>query len=194
MAKGLRQHLREATQATHLQVEAAFAQLDIAERGGLDATLRAHDQAISRLLPSLSAIPDMHDEAIRLRQLVRQSLAALDSDAVAGDVVASDAVASDAVSLHPLAAAYVLLGSRLGSRVISAGLRQRGANVDEGQFAYFTDDNSRDQWKSLLRLLDLTEDSIDQVTADTIGAFDVFAFEARHAAQTMKESSQCRST
>lgn len=160
--------------------------MDLAEQGGLRATLHAHDRAISRLLPSLASVPELHGEAMRLHGLARQSLAASGGESAEEE--------PQEQLLHPLAVAYVLLGSRLGSRVISADLERRGATLDSGEYAYFTDDNSRSSWKALLRLLDASEDCVDRLTADAIGAFDVFASEARLAAETMKGNTPCQST
>lgn len=154
----------------HEEVEAVFDMYDITQPEGMGHTLRAHIRAMERLLPSLSDAPSYQQETRRLQELARSSYAA------SGGV--SFECEGAVPCLHPLSAAYVILGSRLGSRVITARLKRAGIEYDNPAFSYFTDDQSRQHWQDLLQALEDSGDQADTILADTNSAFHIFREEA----------------
>lgn len=170
MAVSLRDHLRRETGAMHEEVEAAFAQHDLTQPEGLGDTLRAHIRAMARLLPSMSDAPGYRQEIERLLDLARSSYTQVSDEPVESQGTSS--------RLHPFAVAYVILGSRLGSRVITARLKRAGIEYDNPAFSYFTDDQSRQHWQDLLRALEDSGDQADTILADTTSAFNIFREEA----------------
>lgn len=171
MAETLRHHLRRETGAVHEEVEAAFARYDLAERDGLERTLRAHLSALSRLMPSLEKTPALHREVSRLLDLARASYCAVCPEPF-------QARHHDNTRLHPLAVGYVILGSRLGSRVIAARLKRAGLTEDDPSIAYFTDDKSRQHWAELQGALSSAHGQADEIMADTNATFRIFLEEA----------------
>ncbi|RIV86103.1 hypothetical protein D2V17_10110 [Aurantiacibacter xanthus] len=171
MAADLRRVLRDQTTQVHEDTESAFAAIDLTTPEGLDATLRAHIAALSSLLPNLAPCPVFAEEIGRLRDLAVASLAATGAAPVPSP-------SRDAAALDPLAVAYVVLGSRLGARVIAA--RLRAAQVPEGSaaYAYFRDEGSGAAWQTLRQMLASFPGEHTAIVADTSAAFRIFQQEA----------------
>lgn len=178
MTADLRLRLRKDTRVEHERVEAEFARLDLNDPVGLQCTVRAHARALARLLPSLAPLPEMRREAERLHALALQAAEGITPDEAQP--------VPEGQTLHPLAVAYVILGSRLGARVIAAELNRDNVRSRPKDFEYFVDDNSRPAWSALLQLLDSCTDATDLVVADATAAFGVFGSEARRAFEEMQ--------
>lgn len=172
--------LRCETATVHDAVEEAFDVFDLRRIDGIEPVLRAHFRALSRLLPSLEGHPEFHDEVARLRELARESHRSISNLALGDDLMP--------VRLHPLAVAYVVLGSRLGARVISARLDQADEQYDAAAKEYFTDDRSRPFWKALLGELQHQRASTQAIVDDARAAFQVFLQEAIAARTTMQDA------
>ncbi|WP_137681718.1 biliverdin-producing heme oxygenase [Aurantiacibacter suaedae] len=166
----------------HEDTESAFAAFDITTREGLEATLRAHAAALSSLLPSVSSHPIFTEEIGRLRDLAVCSLAAT------GAAPATSFI-RDVGALKPLAVAYVVLGSRLGARLISARLNAAQVPHDSAAHAYFRDEGSGPAWQKLQEMLAALPREETAIVADTRAAFEVFQQEAARFASrlTVKE-------
>ena len=163
----LRRVLREQTTQVHEDTESAFAAIDMTTPEGLVATLRAHVAALSSLLPNVASHPVFAEEIGRLHDLAVSSLAATGA-APAGSS------SRDVAGLDPLAVAYVVLGSRLGARVISA--RLQAAQVPEGSAAhsYFRDEGSGTAWQKLREMLGSFPGEHTALVEDTRAAFQIF--------------------
>ena len=171
MPDDLRRVLREQTTQAHDDTESAFAAIDMTTPEGLEATLRAHVTALSLLLPHVASHPVFAEEIGRLRDLAISSLAATGA-------APTTSSSRDVGTLEPLAVAYVVLGSRLGSRVISA--RLKAAQVPEGSaaHAYFRDEGSGPAWQKLREMLGSFFGGQTALVADACAAFQVFQQEA----------------
>jgi heme oxygenase len=174
----VRSRLRRETSISHKEVESAFDLFDLTTRSGMAHTLTAHRNALGRLLPSLASLPLFSDEIQRLQNLAEQSRAAL-------GILGGDAPGGIAPSIHPLAAAYVILGSRLGAEVLRRRLEALPKDWDADVIAYFGDRMSQDHWKALLQMLgDVDcEQEANEIIEGAQAAFGVFREEAMMAAQ-----------
>ncbi len=192
MTPTLRQRLRQETGDMHERVEDAFALLDLGERNGIAATLDAHIQVLSRLLAGMASHPDYatadgageeyRQEIRRLHDLAVQSRAHF------GDAGANASGAIEPFTVHPLSAAYVIFGSRLGSRVIAANMRRNEVDWPKDAIAYFTDDETREYWQSLLCAFGNNEGNADIIVADAVKTFELFLAEARSAHSLIRSS------
>ena len=169
-----REYLNRETRGEHTAVEAAFDAFDMAIGEGMDAILTAHIGAMDRLLPALSDHPVYRDEILRLR-----SLASLSRDAL--DLPDRAETPRQAEALHPLAIAYVILGSRLGARVISRRLDRQAVRWSDDVRGYFTDEGSGPAWAKLCVELesDHSDAELAAIADDAQRVFAVFGEEAR---------------
>ncbi|TQS73167.1 biliverdin-producing heme oxygenase [Rhodobacteraceae bacterium] len=121
-ARGLRGLLRDALRPEHDQVDQAFSALDLGRDDHYLRFLRAQHTGLARIAQSIDpALP-----APRSGPALPQMLAALDADlSDMGDSAPPVLPASPVTPLHPLAVDYVIIGSRLGTKV----LRQRRATA-----------------------------------------------------------------
>ncbi|MCA0911215.1 hypothetical protein [Qipengyuania gaetbuli] len=155
-------------------MEEAFDVFDMESTDGMHAILSSHIAAIGRLLPGLSSTPVYKNEIERLRALAMASRQALDLPQ------ATEAVRPHR-QLHPLAIAYVVLGSRLGARVLSRRLDRQEKQWDPAVRGYFTDESSGPAWALLCSELEaLTpDDEIEVIANDAQRVFALFGEEAR---------------
>lgn len=114
----LRDRLREDTRAAHDALDRGFARFDLATREGLGGFLAAHRSALAALL---SAPGEGADQAEALR---REAVTAVEGDLQSLGQEAGRDVAP--LSLDPRAVLYVLLGSRLGLRVLEKRWAEAG--------------------------------------------------------------------
>lgn len=176
----IRHVLRRDTATIHQCVEDAFDLFDLRLRVGMERVLRAHYFALSRLLPSLAEYPDLHGEVARLREL------AWESHREISETPLEDR--SSPVRLNPLAVAYVILGSRLGARVIAARLDHSEKEYSAAATNYFTDDQSRPFWKWLLDKLQHEPGMQATLVADARLTFGIFLEEARAVHTAMQDA------
>ncbi|MBY6013906.1 hypothetical protein KUV75_03175 [Qipengyuania gaetbuli] len=169
-----REYLNRETRGEHNAVEAAFDTLDMATGEGMDAILTAHIGAMDRLLPALSDHPAYRDEIARLR-----SLASLSRDAL--DLPERADTPRQAAALHPLAIAYVVLGSRLGARVISRRLDRQAVRWSDDVRGYFTDEGSGPAWAKLCEELETghSDAELADIADDAQRVFALYGEEAR---------------
>ncbi|TIX51654.1 biliverdin-producing heme oxygenase [Alteraurantiacibacter aquimixticola] len=141
-------------------------------------TLAAHRNAIGRLLPSLVSHPLFSHEIQRLQELAEKSRAVL-------GVSEDEAEVEIASPVHPLAAAYVILGSRLGAEILRKRLKAAPTDWDSGAEAYFNDGGSQQHWKVLQQMLgDIDcEREANEIVEGAQAAFGVFLEEANIAAR-----------
>ena len=172
-----RQRLRAETGDSHVAVEAAFDALDTECASGLGATLHAHIEAIQRLLPAVQTRPGLRREFERLAQIAQNSQQAVGYSGRWGPRLEA------AEDLHPIAAGYVLLGSRLGAAILKARMRQQSRQWSEDAIAYFTDSGSRTIWAALnAEIENVTEErERAKIIDDAKAAFGLFAEEAERA-------------
>ena len=169
----MRSALRAGTRAAHDATEALFDRFDLVTDAGLQATLRAHIGALTALLPSLAADPLFAGEASRLRDL---ALGSLEHSSGVAETFAAPEEGGQAIPA--LAAAYVIFGSRLGSRVIARRLMAAGILAETGAHAYFCDQGSGEAWQSLLSQLDAYEDCEAALVDGANAAFAMFQEQA----------------
>lgn len=129
-AGGLRARLRDALAPDHERVDAAYGALDLARAGDLALFVAAHRLALHGLDARTEDRPGdepRHMPPGALGDLVRR----LDRDASALGLDPLAAVTPSGPPIPALAADYVVLGSRLGARVLrrrwEAGAVARGA-------------------------------------------------------------------
>lgn len=119
MVSTLRDRLRADTRAAHDALDRGFERFDLATREGLGGFLAAHGAALG----ALRSTPGKGSE--QAEALRRDAVAAVEGDLQSLGRQAGPAVAGP--GLHPSAVLYVLLGSRLGLRVLE---RRWAASVD----------------------------------------------------------------
>ena len=179
----LRSQLREKTRPAHLEVEDAFARFELDTAEGSWEMVRAHILMLQRFLPEVAAYPSYHAEIARLKALVppqHERLADL-------HLFAFPAVER---TLHPLAIAYVILGSRLGARMLSRDLSKSTNLIAPEVLAFLGDDRSRGVWQELCQELDgICADQIrTEVIADAERVFEIYR-ESAVRLQQMREGS-----
>ena len=179
----LRSQLREKTRLAHLQVEDAFARFELDTAEGSWAMVRAHILMLRRFLPHVAAHPSYHAEISRLTALVPPQHERL------ADLHLFTFPAADR-TLHPLAIAYVILGSRLGARMLSRDLSKSTHLIAPEVLAFLGDDRSRGVWQELCHELDGI--CADQARAEVIGdakrVFEIYRQSAVRL-QQMREGS-----
>lgn len=106
--------LREATRASHEDLDAAFGALDLADRGEYGRFLTAHYIAVAPLYPAFRdfCAAELDVAAPDFPGMLRDDLAEIGLDASALPVLAAP------VTLDPAEVTYVLAGSRLGIAAI----------------------------------------------------------------------------
>lgn len=168
-----RKFLNCRTRQGHTRVEQAFDVFDMGTADGMVSILTAHINAMDRLLPGLASRPEYRAEVSRLRSLAESSRAALDLPGKEGHNRPS-------ASYHPLAIAYVVLGSRLGARLLAHRLDQQATQWSEPVRRYFTDRGSGKAWAQLCSELDAEtcDAQLGEIAADAQRVFDLYREEA----------------
>lgn len=176
-AGALRQELRLATRAAHDATEEAFAGLDLNDRDGLACTLQAHLDALEALSPSVAGRQEFANAFEHLSELARNGL-----NALGRRVPASSATACER---HLLGVAYVVLGSRLGARLIRQGLAADPAPAMAIGHQYFTDETTSPLWRVLMCELEhVPEPESSEILEAAFAAFALFEGAARRARAT----------
>ena len=169
----MRALLRERSRDRHVATEAAFESYDLNEEMGLTGALRAHALALSQLLPALDDAPEYRVEVQRLLDLTISGLAALEAPRPSSQ---SAEEWSGPPVMNPLGVAYVVLGSRLGARVIARGLHPTTSDRMKRARAYFVDEASAPAWRHLQAELSTQRSAIDQddIVGAALAAFRIF--------------------
>lgn len=134
----------------------------------------AHLAALDMLLPSLSDATRYLIEIERLRDLAARSAAALDAPAPPSHI-------TDA-KFDPLAVAYVVLGSRLGAKIVTRRLDACGTVWDADVRGYFADEGSTGHWRALCDELDGIDDTcrLEEIAQDARDVFVLYEKQARY--------------
>lgn len=173
-------HLREATQASHEMLDAAFGSLDMSDRDDYARFLSGH--AIG-LAPMFAKFRSFVEGELGLGcpdypAMLRTDLGMLDIDVDALPQVAAQGDLSSA------ATGYVVSGSRLGLTVMGrAGYWGRDHDTPS---SYMEDTQGLAVWKAAaarLKETEMTEDEAAPERAAAVAAFDTFraAFDASAA-------------
>lgn len=170
-------HLREATQASHELLDAAFGSLDMTERHDYVRFLRGHAVGLAPLFPTFRRFveDDLGLACPDYSAMLRDDLAKLDVDIDALPRIPAQG------DLSPAASGYVVSGSRLGMTVIGrAGYWGR----DHGNpSSYMEDTQGLAVWKAAAAHLKQHELSAAEAASEraaAVAAFNTFraAFEA----------------
>ena len=139
----LRAFLREETRADHERVDAAYGACDLADPRGYAAFLRAHHAALSGLPPLCPlGLPRLDQRA------------ALEADLVGLGAALPAPLPRLILAGEPerLGAYYVVVGSRLGARVLADQLAATRA-PHAAQNRYLTDRSADAAWRRLRAVL-----------------------------------------
>lgn len=142
----LHNDLRTRTKSWHERVEETFEDFHLTTAEGLGAMVMAHIRVIDQVLDRAALPPVYRAELQRLRKIVGSLPTIVRSPPDDGRPPAS--------SLHPFAIAYVILGSRLGARLIACRLGAGELAAPSDAVRFLTDEGSADAWRQLR--LDLT--------------------------------------
>ncbi|MGB3795821.1 MAG: hypothetical protein WA957_05905, partial [Alteraurantiacibacter sp.] len=144
----------------------------------------AHIRVMDQVLPALAQYPEYQREVQRLHNLATESRAFSEDPAHPAERMES----APPAALHPLSVAYVIFGSRLGSRVIAADLKRQDVPWPQAAIAYFTDDQTRAHWQHLVQVIKDYEDQEDRIVSDSVLTFELFLSEAREARALLQSS------
>ena len=135
----LRSFLRAETASDHERVDAAFGAFDLQDRAGYAGFLRAHHAALGGLPP----LAPLGLPPVDQRPLLEADLEGL--GLALPTPLPRLRLADEA---EALGAYYVLVGSRLGARVLSSEL-EAGARPHAAHNQYLSDLGAEDAWRSL---------------------------------------------
>jgi heme oxygenase len=173
-------HLREATQASHETLDAAFGSLDMSDRDDYVRFLSGHAVGLA---PMFAAYRSFVEDELGLPcpdypAMLGADLAKLDIEVDALPHVKAQG------DLSPAATGYVVSGSRLGLTVIGrSGYWGRDHGLPS---SYMEDTQGLGVWKATAARLKQTEMTLDQAATErtaAVAAFDTFraAFDASAA-------------
>lgn len=136
----------------------------------------AHCHVIDRVLDHTATSPVYYAELQRLRALAG-------SPDIESDLGGDDG-RSASTALHPLAVAYVILGSRLGARLIARRISPGEREDPSAAVLFLTDEGSAGAWRQLR--LDLaaisSADEAENICRDAEAVFRLY----HDAAEAMK--------
>lgn len=162
--------LRQSTHEQHAQLDALISTLDLTRSDTLARFMAIH-------LMCFEAMACHYDDPVLhgLIQGLRQDLNALGKPQDASATV-------ELQPFHPLAARYILAGSRMGTGVLRKQWLKATEVTVRAASAYFTSPNDRSEWPAVcaeLSKIDCGSDLAQEISADAAGIFDIFA-EAFH--------------
>ena len=165
----LRSLLRSGTRVWHDRVEEAFERFDLGSAGGSRLAVDVHVSVMSRALPVMQDHPLYAMEIERLLVLAGPTL----RPSHLADKGCLEPADSD---LHPLSFAYVILGSRLGARVITRRIEAGKDGLAPHVYAFLSDNRSGECWRQLCRELDAvtSADEHRTILADANRAFAIY--------------------
>lgn len=196
----LRSALRTGLSDAHLRVDRLFSCFDLTVPAGLAAFCRANENALRRLrfpVPYDAAAASVPAGASGdtprgveghapdspatdpLRIDATAMITALQADRRAlGDDAPLPPLAALAVTPHPVAVAYILLGSRLGTQVLRRDWAQSADTQVQGAGRYFALPPLTAEWRRLVADLDarpVLGPDAQQILSDAEAIFDLFA-------------------
>ena len=150
-------------------MEEAFERFDLESAVGSQLAVDAHVSVMTRALPVLEDYPLYASEIRRLLNLAGPKC----HPAQSIDNRRADRADSD---LHPLSLAYVILGSRLGSRVITRRIEKAKEPIGPHIYAFLSDTQSGESWRQLCRELDSITypDEQRRILADAHRVFAIY--------------------
>ena len=165
----LRSLLRAGTRVWHDRVEEAFERFDLESSGGSRLAVDVHVSVMSQALKVMENHPLYASEIRRLLALAEPTLRPSHL-ADKGGLAPADS------DLHPLSFAYVILGSRLGTRVITRRIEAGKDSLAPHVYAFLSDGRSGECWRQLCRELDSVTSADEQRTilADANSAFAIY--------------------
>ncbi|CAN7310642.1 biliverdin-producing heme oxygenase [Aquipseudomonas alcaligenes] len=179
----LRQFLRESGEHWHARVDQAYSTYSLESRAGYGAFLQTHARALLALEPALetAGIERLLDDwpQRRRREALCRDLQTLQlpiPDALA------TALPTDAGSLWGLA--YVLEGSRLGSRLLAGRVRQANWPGADSALGYLGHGEGQPLWPGFLKRLEEQDGRLDPAAlrAGVELGFRTFLAATEHAA------------
>lgn len=189
----LRQRLRAETRELHDRVDAGFSRFDVTAPRALAGFLAAQSRALAGLAPAPQPAPSEPALAricegvpallAEVREALAADLAALEDAGVAAPQAAPQAAPLPAPDPQPsrLATAYVLLGARLGTRVLAARWRQATEAPVLAAGAFFTLPGRGGDWRALCAGLSAMPADGHEAAAHLAGARALFHRFARTA-------------
>lgn len=186
MPENFRFVLRDQTQAQHERVDAALSGLDLTEAGDYGTFLKIHVHCFAQMQ---SAVAPGGSLAQALGGMVRRATGDLAALGQAPGVAA----ASLERPVEPLAASYVVEGSRLGSRVLARQWAEASDSRVRGAGAYLSHPHPTDGWRAVCDRLALVEPGSPLATtvlADTRRLFYLFLDATRHFGERSRQDAK----
>ncbi len=168
MTADFRQVLRTETWQDHERVDAAMTGIDLCTVVGFKVFLRIHRTCFNAIQQVTGE--NVHASLGDLVERINKDLAMLGA--------ADDAVAAPALrDIDPLAAAYVVEGSRLGSKLLKGRWLKAQDSLVRQADAYFSFDPSSQVWRETceyLRAVPVGSERANTIIQDTRQLFDLF--------------------
>ncbi len=178
----LRDRLREETGDVHRRLEERMARHPVATREGLEVHLLAHALAFDALTAQggagASSAPVIED----LRARIAVDLGRL-------GVALPDPVSTPRAAFDPLAVDYVVLGSRLGARVLHKDWKSSVDPAVRAASAYFSAPARPREWQNFIRGVmsyDIAGVRAATVVEDAKRIFEVFLLALTRAERTKR--------
>lgn len=170
MGEDFRFVLKQQTQAHHEDVDRAMSELDLAVAADYARFLQINLLGFRAMR---AAVPAESAAALSLAAMIRQATADLAVLGRADPGLPLPVLAP----VHPLAAEYVIEGSRLGSQVLKRlWARSEDANVLQAG-AYLTQPRAAEAWRDVcarLSTIDATSSEAAEIIQDSRRIFDCF--------------------
>ena len=143
-------------------MEEAFERFELETAEGSRRAVEVHVRVMTQALLALSDHPLYAQEIRRLLELATPS----------NHVATSPSIKTDD-GFHPLSHAYVILGSRLGSRVIARRIAKTNQTLAPNVHAFLSDTKSGEHWRQLCHELDQVTSTTEQdrILADANAVF-----------------------
>lgn len=165
-AKDFRWLLRARTADRHARLDSLISSLDLTRRADLERFFRVH------LMSFIAMARHYPDTALR------EMIGSLRGDLDALGAEGGDKDTLDMRPFHPLAARYILAGSRLGTVVLRRDwMRSEDTQVLAAD-RYFTSTPDRDEWPAVcaeLSAVTVDSDLAETISGDAEAIFDAFA-------------------
>ncbi|MGR3572306.1 response regulator [Brevirhabdus sp.] len=169
----LRERLSSDTRCDHERVDARFSALDLKDHVDYGRFLAAQRAAFCTILPLIEQ-PGGDEVISHIRTVVR----AIDRDlSILGHDIPPPLSPVDITGLDALACAYILGGSRMGTRVLRRTWRQSPDPLVLSAGTYFGLDTDNAHWRAIVADLSArpaTDARADRVVADARRIFGLF--------------------
>lgn len=180
MAPDFRHILKDRTQLDHSRVDHALSEFDVATRDGLRLFLEVHHACFSQM----RHVSDQDsDTAASLTDMIDR----IDADLKVLGGRPTDLSPVISGPIDGLACAYLIEGSRLGSKILARRWASSGDAVVNTANAYFTLEPVKGRWRAVCdALADVPSDSprAETIVRDTSALFGLFLRAALAVANT----------